>query len=400
VEIHNEQNHLDVDLPRIMRAIAAAAGEEDPSISVSIVGNEAIQAVNREHLGRDEPTDVIAFDYGEDIPGEGEDVEGEVIVSAERAVEAAAELGRAPGDELLLYIVHGVLHLRGFDDRDPEQRAAMRERERAVCLDLGLGDPWPNVAGGEQGESGQPVVVFTDGACRGNPGPGGWGIRVLYPDGRVLEKGGGSANTTNNRMELRAAIEALNLVGGEGRAVVMTDSEYVRLGITRWVEGWKARGWKTVKGGEVRNRDLWEALSGLMGPHVEWRWVEGHAGDPDNERCDRIAVAFAEGRSLDLADGIVPENGESSSPRNKLSGTELGSRKPRKGRSRKKGGHYLSMVDGSVHRHLTWADCEARVKGVSRARYKKCFDRSEEEEILRSWGIDPACARIEGPDQP
>lgn len=227
-----------------------------------------------------------------------------------------------------------------------------------------------------------PVYVYTDGACRGNPGPGGWGLRILYQDGRVLEKGGAARNTTNNRMELSAAVNALELTAREPYVVVVTDSEYVRQGITSWLDGWKRRGWKTVKGDGVLNRDLWEKLSDRLRPNVAWEYVAGHSGDPDNERCDRIAVAFADGRFIDLADGSLLEE-----PPGRRVFSRARARTKRKRRSNVPGQYYLSLVDGVLERHATWAECEACVKGRSRARFKKCADGAEEAEILEAWGI-------------
>ncbi len=385
LEIQNLQDLTAVDLDLVRRAVKAAAGDGSEGISLSIVDNAAIERVNKEYLGRDGPTDVIAFDYGEKgdsvSVGAGEDVSGEVIVSAEEALKAARELGRDLLSELVLYIVHGVLHLRGYDDRSGEKREIMQKRESEILREMGLEDPWTEREGCDQETPAPAVRIYTDGACRGNPGPGGWGIRVLYPDGRVLEKGGAEEDTTNNRMELRAAIEALRLSSVEPSVVVVTDSEYVRLGITEWISGWKDRGWKTVKKSSVRNSDLWKELDALLGSRVEWEYVEGHAGDPDNERCDRIAVAFAKGKHISLADGTVCEEPPAPRP---------GSTKKRsKKRKNRKGGYYVSLVGGKVERHETWTECEARVKGVSRALFKKCFDEIEEREILAKWGVGP-----------
>jgi len=135
------------------------------------------------------------------------------------------------------------------------------------------------------------VEIHTDGACKGNPGPGGWG--VLMKSGRhVRELCGGELETTNNRMELMAVIQALAALKRPCHIVLYLDSEYVRKGITEWVHGWKARGWRTASKQPVKNVDLWqrldEAVSGS--DHViEWRWVKGHAGDPGNERADALA---------------------------------------------------------------------------------------------------------------
>ena len=133
------------------------------------------------------------------------------------------------------------------------------------------------------------VEAFTDGACRGNPGPGGWGV-VLRAGGRVKELSGGEPMTTNNRMELTAAIEALTALKGPCRVALYTDSTYVRSGITEWLPVWRARGWRTADKKPVKNRDLWQALAELAARHeVAWHWVKGHSGHPENERADELA---------------------------------------------------------------------------------------------------------------
>jgi len=134
------------------------------------------------------------------------------------------------------------------------------------------------------------VEIYTDGACRGNPGPGGWAA-VLSCDGREKEISGAEVHTTNNRMELLAVIRALeSLKKPRVQVKVYTDSQYVRRGITEWLESWKARGWRTSNRKPVMNQDLWEQLDALAAPHdIEWHWVPGHAGVPGNERADRLA---------------------------------------------------------------------------------------------------------------
>ena len=133
------------------------------------------------------------------------------------------------------------------------------------------------------------VEIFTDGACSGNPGPGGWGA-VLRWRGQEKELFGGEAATTNNRMELTAAIESLRALKRPSAVVLTTDSVYVRNGITTWVPGWKRRGWLTADKKPVKNRDLWEALDEQVARHeVRWEWVKGHAGHPENERADELA---------------------------------------------------------------------------------------------------------------
>jgi ribonuclease HI len=133
------------------------------------------------------------------------------------------------------------------------------------------------------------VEIYTDGACRGNPGPGGWGVLLSYK-GRERELSGAVGETTNNRMELQAVIEALRALNRRTQARIYTDSQYVRLGITEWLAGWKARGWRTDNRRPVKNQDLWEQLDALASGHeLEWHWVQGHSGVPGNERCDQLA---------------------------------------------------------------------------------------------------------------
>lgn len=134
------------------------------------------------------------------------------------------------------------------------------------------------------------ITIHTDGACSGNPGPGGWGA-ILEWNGHRKELKGGEHDTTNNRMEMQAAIEALKALKKPGRTVILiTDSVYLRDGITKWIHGWKKRGWKTADKKPVKNVDLWQELEQLSEQHaIEWRWVKGHAGDPGNERADELA---------------------------------------------------------------------------------------------------------------
>ncbi|NIJ99824.1 ribonuclease HI [Xanthomonas cannabis] len=133
------------------------------------------------------------------------------------------------------------------------------------------------------------IEVHTDGSCLGNPGPGGWAALLRY-NGREKELAGGEAVSTNNRMELMAAIMALEALTEPCQIVLHTDSQYVRQGITEWMSGWVRRGWKTAGGDPVKNRELWERLHAATQRHrIDWRWVKGHNGDPDNERVDVLA---------------------------------------------------------------------------------------------------------------
>ena len=140
------------------------------------------------------------------------------------------------------------------------------------------------------------VEIFTDGACKGNPGPGGWGA-ILRSNGKERELSGGESPTTNNRMELMAAIEALNALKKPCRVQLWTDSNYVRDGITKWIHGWRRNGWKTADRKPVKNAELWQMLLDAAAPHrIEWHWVKGHAGHPENERADALACDEAEKR--------------------------------------------------------------------------------------------------------
>jgi ribonuclease HI len=240
----------------------------------------------------------------------------------------------------------------------------------------------------------QRIVVFTDGAAKGNPGPGGWGVVIITPDGHVTELGGGAAHSTNNRMELSGAIAALaHLSRHPTPLAIYTDSTYVIRGIREWISGWRRRGWKTAQGGDVLNRDLWEQLSDLVSARgtagIDWRWVKGHDGTPGNERVDEIAVAFSLQRNEVLYDGPLAGYGrrvldlpdDTALPK-RPTGSASGTRTKAAAHS------YLSVVDGIPMRHATWAECEGRVKGRSGARFKRAMSAADEVVILGGWGID------------
>ena len=241
----------------------------------------------------------------------------------------------------------------------------------------------------------QHIVVFTDGASKGNPGPGGWGVVIVTPDGHVTELGGGHPLTTNNKMELTGAIQAFaHLQDVSGRVDVYTDSTYVIQGIREWIHGWRRKGWKTSTGSDVLNRDLWEALSDVTlergARAISWHYVRGHVGTPGNERVDEIADAFALRTPVTLYDG--PLTGYAIPVFDLPDDTSLPERSTssRGGKSAKEPAYsYLSVVDGRPMRHVTWADCERRVKGRSGARFKKATSAADQEAILRGWGFDP-----------
>jgi ribonuclease HI len=141
----------------------------------------------------------------------------------------------------------------------------------------------------------KPVVIYTDGACSGNPGPGGWGAILTWGD-KCKEISGGEATTTNNRMELMAAISALETLTRPSRVELHTDSVYLKDGITKWIHGWKKNGWRTADKKPVKNAELWQRLDEAQRVHdIDWRWVKGHAGHAENERADELArLALAE----------------------------------------------------------------------------------------------------------
>lgn len=238
------------------------------------------------------------------------------------------------------------------------------------------------------------IIVFCDGACSGNPGPGGWGTIIVTPDGKVRELGGGERQTTNNQMELSAATAAIEFLENvPGKALIYTDSVYVIRGITQWIWGWMRRGWLTAEGKDVQNKEYWQALSSAVGRRknrgaLEWKFVRGHSGVPGNDRCDEIAVAYSKGQSVRLFNGSLlkydvpvldlPPDVPLPEPRDFSKG------------EKKAAFSYLSLLGGTPMRHSTWPDCEKRVKGQPGAKFKKAMSESEESEILKSWGVDPS----------
>jgi len=149
------------------------------------------------------------------------------------------------------------------------------------------------------------VILYTDGACKGNPGPGGWGVLLRYGE-RSKELCGGELNTTNNRMELMAAIEGLRALTRPCEVDLYTDSQYVRKGITEWMAGWKKNGWKTSARKPVKNEDLWRALDEQAARHKDtWHWVKGHSGVPDNERADELANLGIEKAAKDMRKAVT-----------------------------------------------------------------------------------------------
>jgi len=230
------------------------------------------------------------------------------------------------------------------------------------------------------------ILIWSDGSSRGNPGPGGWGVIIVSPGKEVVELGGGEEHTTNNRMELTAAISALSYVSenypDSNKIIIHTDSSYVINGITKWVHNWRRNNWLTSQKEEVLNRDLWEKLSSLTaGKKIEWKYVAGHSGTPGNERCDEIATSFADRNNPSLYKGVLANYSVPIFDLSKVSSAN----KKNKSRSKAKAYSYLSMIGGEIMKHKLWEECEKRVKGKSGAKFKKALSAEEEENILKEW---------------
>lgn len=240
------------------------------------------------------------------------------------------------------------------------------------------------------------IIMYTDGSSRGNPGPGGWGTIISW-NGKVNELGGGESHTTNNRMELTAAIEGLSFVrdlGDEFIIHVRADSSYVINGITKWVAGWERNGWINSKKEEVLNRDLWEALARvvsdvtLSGSKISWVYTPGHSGIPGNERADEIATEYADKENPKLFSGTYEDYNVDLESLEVVATSPKQKKSPEaKAREKMKAFSYLSLVNGKLTRHETWASCEKNVRGVKGAKFKKSISADDERVIMRGWGI-------------
>lgn len=235
-------------------------------------------------------------------------------------------------------------------------------------------------------------LLFTDGSSLGNPGPGGWGAVLVLIGGRIIEMGGYEKHTTNNRMELFALIEGLRRMENESGAVmIFTDSKYVHKGATEWAAGWKRRDWMTMAKTPVENRDLWEEALELLQKRkkigvINWTHVPGHSGMVGNERCDAIATGYAKQETVELFEGDL-EDYAINILNIAVDEEKSEARSLARVHSRAKAYSYLSLVDGVAKRHMAWAECEKRVKGKTKVKYKKSLSPSDEEAILRSWGV-------------
>lgn len=233
------------------------------------------------------------------------------------------------------------------------------------------------------------LTIFSDGGCIGNPGPGGWAA-IVVRGGVYEELGGADPATTNNRMEMTGAIAGLEKVSPGEPVRVVTDSRYVVDGASKWIWGWKKRGWVKSDGQPVLNRDLWERIDELQRQRkVEWVHVRGHTGHPENERCDEIANGFARGETPELKSGDgswifgggkKPAGGKRKTKESKPEPESTagdGERYPKP--------IYLSVVGGDVREHESWAECEARIKGVKGSRCRKVLSRAEHISALAEW---------------
>ncbi len=227
------------------------------------------------------------------------------------------------------------------------------------------------------------AIIYCDGSAIGNPGPGGWGAVVFHPahegEKKVTEHGGDAVHTTNNRMELTAAIEALRHVPHDSVVTIKTDSQYVINGITKWAKGWERNGWQTTQKKDVLNKDLWEALVRVSKKHtITWEHVRGHVGVALNERADQIANGFARKERVKLFKGNDREYTEFLKGMPKARAVSSSASKKGKAYS------YVSLVGGVVMTHATWTACEERVKG-EKAKFKKVFSEEEEKELRALW---------------
>lgn len=255
------------------------------------------------------------------------------------------------------------------------------------------------------------IIIFTDGASKGNPGPGGWGViiaHIIVQDNgdegstdmsKVFELGGGERNTTNNRMEMTAVIEALTYVFNtfkikNQKIILYLDSSYVLKGATKWVRGWQEAGWMTKGKTEVLNKDLWEKVAKLMArkesDSIEWKLLSGHVGIAGNERADEIATGFAGSTGASVSATPKLFSGALSDYKVDILNishdfAKKAAKKKSSSRSSAKAYSYISMVKGIIKTHATWAECEARVKGVSGTKFKKALSLEEEREIIDSW---------------
>lgn len=239
------------------------------------------------------------------------------------------------------------------------------------------------------------LTMYTDGASRGNPGPGGWGAVILV-DGYAMEVAGSSKRATNNQMELQAVLEVLSDSGArahKGPVIVYSDSAYVVNGLNSWVYGWEKKGWVTSTKTPVENKAMWQKLLVLLkeyGTRLSIEKVKGHAGDLYNERCDELAVSAALGEkekhfkgSQKDYDICLVEIGTTA----KVASSATHRKGGKKAKATGPAYSYVSLVGGKVYADKTWAECERRVKGKKGAKYQKVFSKGEETSLIQDYTL-------------
>lgn len=240
------------------------------------------------------------------------------------------------------------------------------------------------------------IVIYPDGSSLGNPGPGGWGAVILFPDGKAIELGGREKESTNNRMEMMASIKALKEVEKrkiEAKVIkIHTDSSYLLNGITMWIHAWVKNNWKTKVDEDVLNKDLWEELYKVNANlsheyEIEWVKVKGHDGVHLNERCDAIATSFSANNTTILFRGNLKDYEKLFGKINEKVKETENKKKISKTKNNKVAYSYISAVGGKVFADKTWVECEKRVKGKSGAKYKKVFSKEEEQEQVAEWTL-------------
>lgn len=239
------------------------------------------------------------------------------------------------------------------------------------------------------------IVIFGDGACKGNPGPGGWGTLIVTPD-LLIERGGFESDSTNNRMEAMALLSALDFLK-DSRVFeniwICFDSKYVLQAAKYWLPSWKRNSWKTKTGGEVKNQDIWRAIEEILSVvkkkhnKIHWKYVPGHSGYMGNERVDEIASSYADELEVFLARS--EDSGEWDKYTSDIQSLEEIQKSSFGNQVKPDAGYpiYLSVVGGNLYKDKSWSQCEARVKGVAGAKFKKAKSKAEELSILKSWKL-------------
>ncbi len=230
------------------------------------------------------------------------------------------------------------------------------------------------------------VIIFTDGACSKNPGPGGWAYLIYFVEKDLLfEAGGHEPASTNNKMEIEAAIQALDFLTqkeGAFRVRIQADSKYLIDGITQWIKGWKAKNWIKSDGAAVQNQEHWKRLEEKVSAisknsQIEWSYVPAHSGIGCNERVDEVAVAFSKGNPIAFFSGSAQAVGLD----------PVGDCAP-SAKAKKISPQYLSFIEGKLETHTTWAECENRVRGKANAKFKKVVTEAERTAVLSKWGLN------------